>query len=629
MIQLVEFCRSSLYFQTLQACWEETYYNKQKKLMVHYLLLQSQGQVPPHVSTEHMSNWLVSQGKKSLRERVWKETLEEGNDLARLAWEVNTCLKMMNIEHEASCKLRRSMHSTPPADIDPKVHSIVERAVRSILGEQSNEPRSNLLSPSQVVVEVVPRLLLALWLQPEEGHSEHPILISGMAVGMVAAVVEKLSCMLKDPSPHIPFSRAAAFDSVRSILGRISRSFSTDDLQSPFYMSSVCAFVADAVQSCFQPPAATLPVPPVLTVAVSTTLPADIQAEVVDITPNTEADSASSHLEVVDITLNTEADQASSHLEVVDITPNTVADQASFHLNVVDITLNTEADPVSSLLEVQNITTDTEADPASSHLDVVDITTNTEADSASSHLEVVDITPNTEADQASSHLEVVDTTPNTEADQASFHLNVVDITLNTEADQASSHLEVVDITLNTEADQASSHLEVVDTTPNTEADQASFHLNVVDITLNTEADLASSHLDVEDITPNTEADPASSHLEVEDITPNTEADLASSHLNVVDITPNTEAKPISSLLEVVDITPEESTLTMAVFATLPAEIQAEDVAVVIPDVTPHVTKDVTLDVPCRARKGAVRRLFCRLWRAVCCCACHKEEEEQY
>ncbi|XP_031662239.1 uncharacterized protein LOC116357767 [Oncorhynchus kisutch] len=403
--------------------------------MVHYLLLQSQGQVPPHVTTEHMSNWLVSQGKKSLRERVWKETLEEGNDLARLAWEVNTCLKMMNIEHEAFCKLRRSMHPTSPADIDPKVHSIVERAVRSILGEQSKEPSSNLLSPSQVVVEVVPRLLLALWLQPEEGHSEHPILISGMAVGMVAAVVEKLSCMLKDPSPHIPFSRAAAFDSVWSILGRISQSFSTDDLQSPFYTSSVCAFVADEVQSCFQPPAATLPVPTVFA--------------------------------------------------VVDITTNTETDQASFHLNVVDITSNTEADPGSS------------------------------------------------------------------------------------------------------------------------------HLNVVDITSNTEADPASSHLNVVDIASNTEADPASSHL------------------NVVDITPNTEAEPISSLLEVVDVTPEERTLTMAVFATLPADIQAEDVAVVIPDVTPHVTKDITLDVPCRARKGAVRQLFCRLWRAVCCCACHKEEEEQY
>ncbi|XP_052330671.1 uncharacterized protein LOC118400806 [Oncorhynchus keta] len=433
-----EFCRSSLYFQTLQACWEETYYNKQKKFMVHYLLLQSQGQVPPHVTTEHMSNWLVSQGKKSLRERVWKETLEEGNDFARLAWEVNTCLKMMDLEHEAFCKLRRSMHPTSPADIDPKVHSIVERAVRSILGEQSNEPRSPLLSPSQVVVEVVPRLLLALWLQPEEGHSEHPILMSGMAMGMVAAVVEKLSCMLKDPSPHIPFSRAAAFDSVRSILRRISQSFSTDDLQSPFYMSSVCAFVADEVQSCFQPPAATLPVPPVLAVAVSTTLPADIQA-----------------------------------------------------------------------------------DPASSHLEDVDITSNTEAD------------------------------------------------------------------------------------------------------------LASSHLNVVDINSNTEADPASSHLNVVDITPNTEADPASSHLNVVDITPNTEAEPISSLLEVVDVRPEERTLTMAVSTTLPADIQAEDVAVVTPDVTPHVTKDVTLDVPCRARKGAVLRLFCRLWRAVCCCACHKEEEEQY
>ncbi|XP_045550767.1 uncharacterized protein [Salmo salar] len=310
--------------------------------MVHYLLLQSQGQVPPHVTTEHMSNWLVSQSKKSLRERVWKETLEEGNDLARLAWEVNTCLKMMDIEHEAFCKLRRSMHSTSPADIDPKVHSIVERAVRSILGEQSNEPRSNLLSPSQVVVEVVPRLLLALWLQPEEGHSEHPILTSGMAVGTVAAVVEKLSCMLKNPSHHIPFSRAAAFESVRSILGRISQSFSTDDLQSPFYMSSVCAFVADEVQSCFQPPAATLPVHPVLAVAVSTTRPADIQA-----------DLASSHREVVNITVNTEADPGSSHLEVVDITLNTEADPGSSHLEVVDITLNTEADPGSSHLERQ------------------------------------------------------------------------------------------------------------------------------------------------------------------------------------------------------------------------------------------------------------------------------------
>ena len=101
-----------------------------------------QGQVPPHVTTEHMSNWLVSQGKKSLRERwvprqhspslpfpatsstpgdvgkinnrkirsqeswnalcfiwrVWKETLEEGNDLARLVreWELETCYKLVS-----------------------------------------------------------------------------------------------------------------------------------------------------------------------------------------------------------------------------------------------------------------------------------------------------------------------------------------------------------------------------------------------------------------------------------------------------------------------------------------------------------------------------------------------------
>ncbi|KAK6318481.1 hypothetical protein J4Q44_G00117720 [Coregonus suidteri] len=274
-----EFCRSSLYFQTLQACWEEVYYNKQKKLMGHYLLLQSRGQVSPHVTMEHMSDWLVSQGKKSLRREceyhvsshlhchsLSPAALQEGvegnpgggNELARLTWEVNTCLKMIDMEHEAVCKLRRSMHPTSPAgaDIDPKVHSIVERAVRSILDKLSNKPCSNLLSPSQVVVELVPRILLALWLQPEEGHSDHPILLSGMAV-----------------------------------------------------------------KSYFQPTADTLPVPPVLVVAVSATLPADIQAD---------ADLASSHLEVVDITPNKEAHLASSHLELVDITPK--------H-RVVDVTL--------------------------------------------------------------------------------------------------------------------------------------------------------------------------------------------------------------------------------------------------------------------------------------------------
>ncbi|KAK6285188.1 hypothetical protein J4Q44_G00389860, partial [Coregonus suidteri] len=423
--------------------------------MVHYLLLQSRGHVSPHVTMEHMSDWLVSQGKKSLRERVWKETLEEGNELARLTWEVNTCLKMIDMEHEAVCKLRRSMHPTSPAgaDIDPKVHSIGERAVRSILDKLSNKPCSNLLSPSQVVVELVPRILLALWLQPEEGHSDHPILLSGMAVSMVVAVGEKLSSMLKASSPHTPFSRAAAFDSVRSILGRISQSFSLDDLTTPFFMSSVCAFVVDEVKSYFQPTADTLPVPPVLVVAVSATLPADIQAD---------------------------------------------------------------------------------------------------ADQASSHIEVVDITPNTEADPASSHLELVDITPNTEADPASFHLVVVDITFDTEADPAYSQLEVVEVT------------------------------------------------------PNIEVEPVSSHLEVVDITPYTEADPASTHLKVVDITRNTNAYPASSLLEVVDVTPEEKPLMVAVSATLPSDIQAEDVAVVTPDVTPHVTKDMTLDVPCRARKGAVR-----------------------
>ena len=114
----------------------------QKKIMVHYLLLQSQGQVPHHVTTEHMSGWLVAQGKKFLRERwvprhhspslpfpvtsstprgvgkinnrkirseeslialcfiwrVWKETLEEGNDLARLVrqWELDTYYKSVS-----------------------------------------------------------------------------------------------------------------------------------------------------------------------------------------------------------------------------------------------------------------------------------------------------------------------------------------------------------------------------------------------------------------------------------------------------------------------------------------------------------------------------------------------------
>lgn len=67
-----------------------------------------------------------------------------------------------------------------------------------------------------------PRLLLALWPQPEDGRSEaHSTMLRDLAMGMVVALGQKLSgAGLKGPPLLAPFSRAADVTTIQSLLGR-------------------------------------------------------------------------------------------------------------------------------------------------------------------------------------------------------------------------------------------------------------------------------------------------------------------------------------------------------------------------------------------------------------------------
>ncbi|XP_078147843.1 chymotrypsin-like elastase family member 2A [Centroberyx gerrardi] len=58
-----------VYRETVQLCWEWKYYEVQKKMMVQFLRRQQQKQLPSELTAEDMTDWLVEQGKKSLRER--------------------------------------------------------------------------------------------------------------------------------------------------------------------------------------------------------------------------------------------------------------------------------------------------------------------------------------------------------------------------------------------------------------------------------------------------------------------------------------------------------------------------------------------------------------------------------
>ncbi|XP_045079970.1 uncharacterized protein LOC121546994 isoform X1 [Coregonus clupeaformis] len=268
------FSSSAEYLQTVERCWDKSYYNEQKKLMKQFLVLQRQGvqsHVPHHTTVEDMSNWLV---KNKTLEQFRKEAAE-GNDIAHLTWEVNTQLRMRDIEHEAFTELATDLSqpidsldlNTDLSYLNPEVCDEVVRALKSISRSLAFQPYSKLCCPSKVVVDIVPRLLQALWSRQMEGPCDrYSMALSNMSVTIVLPVVDNLSGVLKAlPVAQVYYSRSTGVRMVHSLNRKIQFLSSPEDLrrtlliQSSTLISTIIEAVSTKVQRMFEAPADYIP----------------------------------------------------------------------------------------------------------------------------------------------------------------------------------------------------------------------------------------------------------------------------------------------------------------------------------------------------------------------------------
>ncbi|XP_031660437.1 uncharacterized protein LOC116357429 [Oncorhynchus kisutch] len=243
-----------------------------KKLMKQFLVLQRQGlqsHVPHHTTVEDMSNWLIK--NKSLE----RKEAEEGNDISHLTWEVNTQLRMRDVEHEAFTELATDLSQAInsldfTADLsylNPEVCDEVVRALKSISQSLAFQPYSELCCPSKVVVDIVSRLLQALWsCQMESPCDQSSMALSDMSVTIVLAVVENLSRVLKAPPvAQVFYSRSTGVRMVHSLNRKIQCLNSPEDLrralftQSSTLISTIIEAVSTKVQRLFEAPADYIP----------------------------------------------------------------------------------------------------------------------------------------------------------------------------------------------------------------------------------------------------------------------------------------------------------------------------------------------------------------------------------
>ena len=150
---------------------------------------------------------------------------------------------------------------------NPEVCDEVVRARKTISQSLAFQPYSELCCPSKVVVDIVSRLLQALWsCQMESPCDRSSVALSDMSVTIVLAVVENLSRVLKAPPvAQVYYSRSTGVRMVHSLNRKIQCLNSPEDLrralftQSSTLISTIIEAVSTKVQRLFEAPADYIP----------------------------------------------------------------------------------------------------------------------------------------------------------------------------------------------------------------------------------------------------------------------------------------------------------------------------------------------------------------------------------
>ncbi|KAI3363036.1 hypothetical protein L3Q82_011702, partial [Scortum barcoo] len=223
-----------IYERALQTCWHMGSYKSQIALVSELLRLQQKNQLPSEVTAEDMTQFLVEESKRTLRVQLWEFGLEdydtEVRPLLKLVWEVNTSMKMRDVEFEAR-RLLTSPDDAPPQFKHPKILSKAQMYAGNLTEQQQEARGPKQLSPREVVIEVVPKVLQGFWLPPPNTSFNMPSKqLCKMAVGVTKAVEDRVSTALSAILCQVPFSRSIRDNLVLSIQEKIRQSDTTDVL---------------------------------------------------------------------------------------------------------------------------------------------------------------------------------------------------------------------------------------------------------------------------------------------------------------------------------------------------------------------------------------------------------------
>ncbi|XP_035852540.1 uncharacterized protein LOC118494115 [Sander lucioperca] len=225
-----------IYERALQLCWHVKSYKSKIALVIELLRLQRENRIPSKVTLEDMTDLLVEQSKDTIRVQLWEFELEdfdeeEAKPLLTLVWEVNNSMKMRDIEFEAT-RLLKSPEDIPPCFQHPKLVNLAQEYGRSLTEQLQSAPRSKLLSPGDVVVEVVPKVLQGFWLPPPSTFLDMPSQqLSEMAVSVTKFVLDRVSTALSTVHHRVNFFRSIRDSMVLSIQETVRQMYPQDVLR--------------------------------------------------------------------------------------------------------------------------------------------------------------------------------------------------------------------------------------------------------------------------------------------------------------------------------------------------------------------------------------------------------------
>ncbi|KAF0029618.1 hypothetical protein F2P81_018723 [Scophthalmus maximus] len=224
-----------IYERALEICWHILSYKNYIAVLTELLRLQQEDRIPSELTVEDMTDQFLEESKKSLRMRRWDFEREGFSDdfqpFLKMVMDVLTSMKMRDVQFEARW-LFEYPEDIPPCFQNPKIMKLAQKFGESLTEQLQATPRSRLLGPSEVVVEVVPKVLQGFWLPSPTTYLNMPSQeLSDMAVGVTKAVMDRVTRALSSGLHRVNVSRPIRDAVVLSVQERVRQMYPEDILR--------------------------------------------------------------------------------------------------------------------------------------------------------------------------------------------------------------------------------------------------------------------------------------------------------------------------------------------------------------------------------------------------------------